>query len=310
VSRSFVVREGDATTVAGVLARLGETDLAVAEGRVFLGRRRVESPTAPVQVGDEVVVQAPQDAVHEVTVLSEWEGVYAVSKPAGVPTEPDRRGGASVVRLVAPLIGAPASVLHAATRLDAQVSGVVLIARGGEAHRRVAALKEAGELHRRYVALASHAVVPPVGVWDAPIGAGPRGRRVAFGRDAEVARTRYRFRGCAPPDPELALAAFAVLEPVTGRTHQLRVHAATAGAPLLGDVTYGGPRRLVQPDGQVIALDRVALHAASVSVVVAGKVEWSVRAPHPADLVRLWVRLGGPAAVFDEALVPGDPAAP
>lgn len=306
MSRAFVVRGGEAGTVAGVLGRLGEPESAVHEGRVFLGRRRVESPAEPVEVGDELVVQPAQPAVPRVTVLSEWLGVYAVSKPAGLSTEPDRRGGASVLRATADLVGAPAAVLHAATRLDTQVSGVVLIARGGDAHRRVAALKEAGQIHRRYVALASHPVAPPSGIWDAPIGAAPRGRRVAFGRGAEPARTRYRFLACAPAGSVAPLAAFAVLEPVTGRTHQLRVHAATAGAALLGDVAYGGPRRIIQDDGQVTSIDRVALHAARVSVVVGGRLEWSVASPHPPDLVRLWVGLGGRESVFDEALVAED----
>jgi 23S rRNA-/tRNA-specific pseudouridylate synthase len=87
---------------------------------------------------------------------------------------------------------------------------------------------------------------------------------------------------------------------VTGRTHQLRVHAAAAHTPLLGDTTYGGPRRLLAADGSVHSVPRVALHAAAVELVHAGQ-PLRVEAPFPADLVALWESLGGSAAVWQQA---------
>ena len=98
-------------------------------------------------------------------------------------------------------------------------------------------------------------------VWDAPIGAGKDPRhRAAFGPDAKASQTRWTViarAGCF---------AMLAVEPQTGRTHQIRVHASHAGAPLLGDRDYGGATRVTLPDGRVVALARIALHAARVTV--------------------------------------------
>jgi hypothetical protein len=86
------------------------------------------------------------------------------------------------------------------------------------------------------------------------------------------------------------------------------LHASGAGAPLLGDVRYGGPRRLVLPDGRTLTLPRVALHAARIEACAGGVVAWTVTAPLAPDLAVVWSALGGePAAV--ERAVGGPPLA-
>ena len=235
-------------------------------------------------------------------MLSEWQDLYAVLKPAGLSTEPDRHGGASLLRSTAAALDVPVSVLHAATRLDAAVSGIVVVARGNDAARRVATLQQEGLISKRYVALASHPIEPPTGTWNGPVGRGEKGRPVLGGKDARPACTRYRVVA-ETPAPALPLpVVLVVLEPVTGRSHQLRVHAAAAGAPLLGDAIRGGPRRLVRSDGRVLPVDRVALHAGRIEVLSGEYVEWSVRAPHSEDLVGLFRDLGGDPSAFDAAL--------
>jgi 23S rRNA pseudouridine955/2504/2580 synthase len=79
------------------------------------------------------------------------------------------------------------------------------------------------------------------------------------------------------------------LDPATGRTHQLRVHAAHHACPLLGDRTYGGMGKIVLPDGGVLPMERIALHAAWVQLAAAPRVS----APFPAELAALWQALGG-----------------
>jgi 23S rRNA pseudouridine955/2504/2580 synthase/23S rRNA pseudouridine1911/1915/1917 synthase len=92
------------------------------------------------------------------------------------------------------------------------------------------------------------------------------------------------------------------LAPFTGRTHQLRVHASHAGAPLLGDRVYGGPVRLTRPNGSVLPLSRIALHAARVVVPDARGEPFEVRAPIPDALESWWLSLGGEASAWDTAV--------
>ena len=289
MSVRLVVRPGDAATVGEVLARSGAKS-ALAEGRVFLGPKRVDDARLPVAEGDEIVIEERREARGGVRVVSEYRDLYAVFKPHGLPTEPDRSGTLSALHSVADVLGVPPSVLHAATRLDAQVSGLVVIARGAEAARLCAELKATGALHRRYLALASRAVEPATGTWNAPIGEGRRRARDAL--------TRYETLATARPLSSSAAPTLLGVEPVTGRTHQIRLHAAGAGAPLLGDVKHGGPRRVVLPDGRVLVVDRVALHAVQVRVLVGGAPVWTVSAPFPDDLAVLWATLGGDPAVL------------
>jgi 23S rRNA-/tRNA-specific pseudouridylate synthase len=255
---------------------------ALSSGRVFVNGRRAERRDARLRAGDVIDVSAPDGRTRppygEVHVLGERDGCIAVDKPAGLSTEPDREGALSVVTIVAQNTGKKASELHAATRLDRTVSGVVLIAASRIARRRLAELSAERRLRSFYVALSARRPDPPNGVWDRPIAAG--------GRPAREARTRYE---CVQ---SLASCSLLRLEPSTGRTHQLRRHAADAKCPLLGDPRYGGPYRFVQSDGSVWELRRVALHRAALHIDDP-KAPWRVTSPVPAELVAAWVRLGG-----------------
>ena len=115
----------------------------------------------------------------------------------------------------------------------------------------------------------------------------PQGERV------QRARTRYRLRATAGD------AAALWLTPFTGRTHQLRVHVAHAGFALLGDVHYGGPRRVVLADGRVVRAARTMLHCAWLSLPMGRELLVFECAP-PEDFGTLWSTLGG----SEEALVP------
>jgi 23S rRNA-/tRNA-specific pseudouridylate synthase len=87
--------------------------------------------------------------------------------------------------------------------------------------------------------------------------------------------------------------------PATGRTHQLRVHAAKAGAPLFGDHQYQGDRRKVLPDGSVVTARRVMLHCARVSfpsINGAGGGLMQFQAPVRADMKKVWLALAGAPA--------------
>jgi 23S rRNA-/tRNA-specific pseudouridylate synthase len=304
VTVRLVVEASDPRTVGEALSRHGIALTAVADGRVFASGKRVDDAHLPVGEGDEIVVEDARPSVADVEIVSEHHDLYAVAKPSGLPTEPDRSGNASVVHALARLLRVPPDVLHAATRLDAPVSGLVVVARGRDAARRAADLKARGALRRRYIALAARAVEPSAGVWDAPVAAAPSRR----GRSTVPAATRYALVATAGALPSAPSPALLAVEPITGRTHQIRLHASGAGAPLLGDAKYGGPRRLVLPDGRTLGIARVALHAARVEVCTDDAVEWTATAPFAPDLAMVWSALGGdPAAV--ERAVTGPPLA-
>lgn len=222
-------------------------------------------------------------------VLLVTGGFVVADKPPGLPTEPDRAGPRSAVRDVEGALGLPSGALHAVTRLDLPVSGVLLLAHGEEARREAVRAREERRLARTYLALAAGAPAPAKGEWDAAIGMDGKGRPVAGGRAARAARTRYEVLAVSP-----AGAALLRLEPVTGRSHQLRIHTGLAGAPLLGDPLHGGPRRVVTPGGAVVGVPRVALHALRVTLrAPSGAALVDAVAEPPADLAEAWRALGG-----------------
>jgi 23S rRNA pseudouridine1911/1915/1917 synthase len=297
----WTVRAGDGPTVGHVLRRAGADGLAVGEGRVFVGRRRVKKDDEPVDAGDVVDVAVPRAAPSPpdaARVLFRTEDLVAVDKPAGIPTIPDHEGAAhALLALTARAIGVGPADLHPTSRLDRDVSGVVVFALGADAARRLTEARARGAYSRRYVAIAARAPQPGEGSWDAPIGrtADPR-LRVAGGRDAVRAVTRYAT--CARAPQGHALLA---LGPETGRTHQIRVHASHAGAPLVGDRAYGGPARVTLAGGRVLQPRRVALHAALVSVPGPAGETLIASAPVPAELDDLWTALGGVTADWEVA---------
>jgi RluA family pseudouridine synthase len=292
------VGEGDGTRLREVLARAGADGDAVRDGRVFIGVKRARSGDEAVRLGDVVHVSTKGEETASVTLLAEAEGLVAADKPAGMPTIPDQEGAStSLLASVARALGCAPSGLHPTSRLDRGVSGVVIFARSDAAAERLRVAREEGTYSRRYVAIA--AALPSVGAgeWDAPIGRArdPRHRAVN-GRDAVPAQSRFTVAGAAGPWALLAL------EPMTGRTHQLRVHAAHGGAPLLGDRVYGGPSRVTLASGRVLSFGRIALHAARVRVPGTDGTLLEVNAPVPAELRDWWRAGGGDDATWQVAL--------
>lgn len=206
----------------------------------------------------------------------------AVEKPAGVTTTP-LKGSVSLVELVRETLAPQGDALHPLSRLDYEVTGVVLFALTREATKRAADAKRDGRYRRVYHALVS----PPPSAeqmrWTWPIGVDPRNphRRVVGGRDPESAESEVFVKA------RRREVAWLALEPKTGRTHQLRVHCAHAGHPVLGDRSYGGARRITLDDGTVLGASRVLLHCAEVSVQGGP----SVASPWPDDFNALWSAL-------------------
>ena len=173
------------------------------------------------------------------TVRFEDDSLLVVSKPAGVVTHPTatRRTGTLVNRLLAmgvPLASAGGAgrpgIVH---RLDAGTSGLMVVAKDDRTHRELADMFRRHAVDRTYVALVRGAVEHDRFLVDAPLGR--QGARVlvraATGKEAATAfEVKERLRR----------ATLLEAKPRTGRTHQIRVHLAAIGHPVLGDRAYGG----------------------------------------------------------------------
>jgi 23S rRNA-/tRNA-specific pseudouridylate synthase len=300
----------------------GDAVRAAEEGRAFVNRRRA-APGDLVREGDEVAVwSARRDeggapSAPQVEVLARWGEIVVASKPAELPTTPDRRGSRSLVTELAALLGLRAAP-HAASRLDVGVSGAVLCTTGPRGQRHVAAMREAGRIGRVYVGVA-RGTIQGEGAWNEAIGwvrgAGGRAVPATGGAEAKAAVTRYQAIARAGGAGGATAATLLRIEPITGRMHQIRVHAASAGAPLLGDREHGGARTVTSPGGRVVPVPRIALHALAVQIPgEQGAPEGAANAdsrptwrravaPIPEDLKAIWKALDGDEAAWDEVAV-------
>jgi 23S rRNA pseudouridine1911/1915/1917 synthase len=295
----WIVRPGDGRTVGEVLARAGADGRALGDGRVFVGLRRVRSADQPLHPGDEVNVAPPHaERTEPARILFHDDDLVAADKPTGIPTIADHAGSAhALVAAVARALGVDEARVHPTSRLDRDVSGVVVFALTPAAAERMLRARREGAYDRRYVALATRAPHPDRGTWDAPVGRArdPRLRAVG-GRDPVVATTRFAVTASVASG-----VAMLAVAPVTGRTHQIRVHASHAGSPLLGDRSYGGPTRVTLPTGRVLEPRRIALHAARVVVPGADGAARTLVSPIPAELLALWTALGGEPSAWEES---------
>lgn len=237
------------------------------------------------------------DSQAELVRSDEW--IVVVNKPAGVSlATPRSQPVAAVRRLLDALrqedrcaLGDDAESLLLVHRLDVGTSGLVLLARDADTHRHLAAAFAARRVAKSYAAVVWGRPLPRTGRWSWPLGPDRSDRRRmrvdAAGRSAV---TDYVVAG----GPRFA--SLVVLRPATGRTHQLRVHLAYAGHPIVGDDLYGGPRhRGVRDAGLRRALcpDHPLLHAWRLTIPeTAGRAAFSVSAPPPAEFAAALRALG------------------
>jgi 23S rRNA pseudouridine1911/1915/1917 synthase len=183
------------------------------------------------------------------------ERLAVVDKPAGlvVHPAPGHRGRTLVDELRDLLGGGEPERPGIVHRLDRDTSGLMLVARDDEAHRRLAAVIKAREVERRYLALIEGRPASRAGTIDAPLGRHHRApeRRAVRGRGSREARTHFEVVEPLPADTLVEVR----LE--TGRTHQIRAHFAAIGHPVAGDPRYGHAGRH--------GLERQFLHSARLA---------------------------------------------
>jgi 23S rRNA-/tRNA-specific pseudouridylate synthase len=228
------------------------------------------------------------DAAREPVVLFASEDIVVVDKPPGIATEPDRRGESSLRDWVGANV-ARAGTPHAVSRLDVGVSGAVTFALSSRAKVAAAKAKEAGRFERRYVAV----VGPADSARHLPTAGLDATGEVTAPVEGKPARTRYRT--IATAGAARVRVSVVVFSPLTGRTHQIRIHAASLGAPIVGDRRYGGRSSIPDAKGRVHAVERVLLHALAVRPVLGLPTDpvGFVTAPLPAAFVDLWRALDG-----------------
>jgi 23S rRNA pseudouridine1911/1915/1917 synthase len=250
--RRLVIGEADAGErldryLAGPVGSRAQAQALIDAGAVSVDGRRV--PKRHLLSAGETVALAdrpeptPDDAGPAAPFAVVWEDAHllVVDKPAGVVVHPARghRTGTLSQALAGRAAGGEdpgrAGIVH---RLDRDTSGLLVVARSDAAHR---ALKQAlaeRTLHREYLALVLGRPEARTGTIEAPIGRDRRDRTLmSIDSDApREARTHFTL--------ERQLAATALLRVAldTGRTHQIRVHLAAIGLPVVGDPQYGRPR--------------------------------------------------------------------
>jgi 23S rRNA pseudouridine1911/1915/1917 synthase len=240
-----------------MLTGLPRSDVAtlIDDGAVRIGERAVTKPSTRVSEGDvvDVTLPEPDDAPPiapephvEVPIVFADDAVIVVDKPADLVVHPGAGNDAGTMaagllarfpELVA--VGEPErpGIVH---RLDKGTSGLLVVARTSDAYQSLVAQLSARTVDRRYSALVWDHPDPPTGLVDAPIGRSRRDpTRMAISAEGREARTGYEVRQLFT-DPIDAALLECKLE--TGRTHQIRVHLAAIGHPIVGDPRYRGAR--------------------------------------------------------------------
>jgi 23S rRNA pseudouridine1911/1915/1917 synthase len=216
-------------------------------------------------------------------ILSETPDFVALDKPAGVSMATSSRdgSGAEVVRRLLEACGEPSQPeLRLVHRLDVGTSGIVLLARTEEVHRRLTLALQNRRARKTYRALVWGRPVPSEGTYSDPLGRHPKdGRRMRVRPDGKSASTKYRTLARLPSVTDLEL------HPETGRTHQIRVHLSAHGHPIVGDDLYGGATRwrgVRDPAHRraLAAVRRPLLHALRIEIP---ELSIDVESPLPQD---------------------------
>jgi 23S rRNA pseudouridine955/2504/2580 synthase len=241
--------------------RHGELEKLLRTGQVRVGGGRVKA-NRRLQAGDEIRVpplrgeaasspkakpalRKEDSAAIQRMAIYEDDFILALNKPAGLAVQGGEKTSRHVDGMLASLEGdgERPRLVH---RLDRDTSGLLILAKSRAAAAKLAAAFQGRDVDKTYWALVAGSPRPQAGVIDLPLAkrksAAERGERVDIDDkdDAKRAITDYQLV------EEAGTVSFLALRPLTGRTHQLRVHCAAIGAPIVGDGKYGGEKSRIE----------------------------------------------------------------
>jgi 23S rRNA pseudouridine1911/1915/1917 synthase len=270
----------------------------ISSGRVTGPAGLVRDPSSRALIGAyEIVVPAPSPAHNQpqdiaLDIVFEDDHLLVVDKPAGMVVHPaaGNPDGTLVNALLHHCAGrlsgiggvARPGIVH---RIDKDTSGLLVVAKTDVAHEGLAAQFARHSLTRVYLAAVTGHPAPPAGTIEAPLARSAANRKkmaiVAEGR-GKRAVTRYRTLRA------LREAAWLECRLETGRTHQVRVHLASIGHPLIGDPVYGRTRTAHRELLKKLGFERQALHAAELGFIhPVTRQDLSFKSAVPSDMQEL-----------------------
>lgn len=232
-----------------------------------------------IRSGDKIEItydQAAQELIPEIDlpVLYEDDDCVVINKPVGLLTHskgtfnPEATVSTWLRSRMKAMSGERAGIVH---RLDRATSGVMICAKTPEALGWLQKQFSQRKVKKAYAAVVSGTMVEPEAVIDMPIERNPKKPQTfRVGNNGKPALTAYKVLGS---DGESSLLE---LKPTTGRTHQLRVHLAQLGHPILGDVLYGGK-----------PADRLFLHAHTLELTLPSRERKVFEVPVPAEFKKV-----------------------
>lgn len=260
----------------------------ILSGKILVNKKFVK-PSYPLKDTDGLDVDIPpkpdstlKPEKIDLPIVFEDDEIIVIDKPSSMVVHPaaGHRSGTLVNALLGHLgenfrnVGdrARPGLVH---RLDKDTSGLLVIAKTEPARLALVRAFKAHTVHKEYLALVSGHLKEPASEINSPLGRDPRNRlKFTVRSDGKPALTRYFTEKVLPNHTLLCLI------PETGRTHQLRVHLASMGFPIVGDTVYGGEKA-----------PRLFLHATYLSFRLKGE-ERAYSSPLPEDLTKILSKLG------------------
>jgi len=265
----------------------------IRKGLVTVGSALARKGGEEIEAGTRISVRPEHEELRAtpedlpLAIVYEDSDILAVNKAAGMVVHVGAgvHSGTLVNALIAHIHALSSvggefrpGIVH---RLDKMTSGLVVVAKNDAAHRGLSEQFKSREVHKTYIALVHGRMAADSGQITEPVGRDPR------------RRTRMKAGGIAPREAVTKyrvlrrLSNFTLVEamPQTGRTHQIRVHLASLGHPVVGDTTYGAPARLRFGESEEPTLPRTFLHAAKLAFahpITGAPLE--CEAPLPAEL--------------------------